>query len=362
MRKFLLLPVIFITAMFFYSCQKGVSDENVIQPNQEINAKVNGWLDSKQSTNEPRNERVEKIRANLGVSRISIEDLNEGEKFIIVPLKNGFIANTNKEQNPINSLLLVMDKAGKVYKGNLVQYIPESRQANSVVPANTFNKMFNDKKIDASGRFAVLSIFDKFLYEKVYKNGSLTAFKEIRPENNQTTSVTNKNQEEVCVDWFRHTTYYYSDGHTETTTEFLYTLCYGTCPPNEMCDHLEGGGGGGGSNSVDYKYDVQKQTPWWVVHTITHGGGTYTVNSFEVLRGKRNANEQPYGGHFTNVGHGWSQCNCTSGNYTYSEEHTDLNGNGGGIASARVYFEYWHLGIKTENNGFKSLTFAQIFP
>ena len=251
---------------------------------------MNAWLDRKHSTNTARNERIKIIRENLDFPRLSFEELNQGEKFIIVPIKKGFIANAHKADNPINNLLLILDKQGNIRKGNLVQYIPENRQAMNSVPAYTFYGMFNDHKVGADGRFVFLSIFDKFLYETKYENGSQETFSEIRPKSEPANTASRENQ--TCTDWYLITTYYYADGTTVTYESFLYTTCSG-CQPGELCSEIDGTGGGDG-NSVDYEYNVSKSV-YWTVHSFRAAG---EIKSIERLRGKRVATASQ-GGYFT---------------------------------------------------------------
>jgi hypothetical protein len=165
-------------------------------------------------------------------------------------------------------------------------------------------------------------------------------------------------------------TCYYLNEYECTVDEFGFILncmqtnstplgCYNS--NNQYLEWLPPEGTGGVTYYPIEEYDVSRQTPWWDVYTIQITPVDYKVSSFEVLRGKKNANEAPYGGHFTHATHGSSTCSCLYGAYTYYEDNADMTNNGG-VASARIYFHYFNSGIRTDRDGVKSWTFQEMFP
>lgn len=282
-----------VMLVFLNGCQKEKSSGHS-SPENQSGKKVNAWLDSNISGNTLRNERIKALKDNLDISKLSVEDLDQGEKMIIVPLKRGFVSNINKETDPINNLLLFVDKNGSIRKGNIVQYIPDTGGSHSSVPANTFYAIFNDKPVEASGRYTYLSIFDKFQYEMQYQNGSVLSFGIMKSKDKEPGGSDRENQ--LCIDWYLITTYYYADGTTHTDEEFIGTSCYGSCLPGELCDELDPTevGGNGGSDGI---VDVSKAVNWVVAESE---GLTWHVKSYETLYGIKIPNEQSK---FTNITH-----------------------------------------------------------
>lgn len=233
----------------FYSCKKEDSVKNTITDTTKLKVMVNAWLDSKQVAGEiPRNERIELIRKNLDIAHAYTEKAGEGEIFFAIPIKQDFASNINKDQKPYHYLLLNVTKDSKVKEGNLVQYMPVNKEAGNKIPVNTFYKMLNNEKISIDGKFAFLSIFDRYLYEKKYENGKAISFTEMSSKKKQESNAA-KVIRPTCIDWYLVTTFYHPDGHTTVSEQYLSTTCYCGCIPNEICEikvpDCELGGDGG---------------------------------------------------------------------------------------------------------------------
>lgn len=120
-----------------------------------------------------------------------------------------------------------------------------------------------------TGEITSNALDDKFLITKTFNNGRLESTKELQiniskekiyfvkqkavlnTESAKRTTALN------CVDWYEVTTYYYSDGHTEQTWNYLRTTCSSSCgygDPTEVqnfCDEEGSSGGGAGANAAD---------------------------------------------------------------------------------------------------------------
>lgn len=357
MRKhsFFLPVALLATALFFTACNKQDAESKPGSlDNPLMTSKVHAWLDSKQSANAPRNERVRTIRENLDFSQLFTEELNEKEKLIVIPIKSGFVANTNKADRPVNYLVLVMDKGGDINKGNLVQYIPENKQAGTPLPHDAFFLLYNAEDVTTDGRFVLLSIFDRFLFEASYKDGQRVSFAEMRPKDKQRNTAAK--EAKTCIDWYLITTYYYLDGTREIREEYLYTTCSdSSCQPNELCDEFEGGTGG--ANFVDYQYEVGKTKEWTVFTNPVSGIGE--VKSIERLKGRRVSTE-PEGGHFTGIRHYWSSCN-----FCYNEDDVWLEQDNQVSAAGQTATSYTSGRLQFNGNAYypfntKSWSFSEV--
>ncbi|HMH23008.1 MAG TPA: hypothetical protein VK563_14575 [Puia sp.] len=318
MKKTTPFLAILCLLMIFYSCKK---DGTLTYPNLSISNQVNAWLESQKSTTiQIKNENIKALNEHLDFNKVGIEHLNEKEKLIVVPIKDGYSIKNNNQlfsttQNPIYSLVLVLNESGKIRKGNIVQYIPES-QTTTKIPDNTFHNIFNQKKLEVSGRFRFLNLQETLFFEFNYGKGSMTSAS-LRQPKSKTTEVTNGPVDQYgadCIAWYW--VEYDTDSGDEIGSTYLYTTCDG------------GGGGGGSSGGDDSEPEIgQNRLAPWVV--ASNPDLLWTVTSTETLSGVLNSS-QPLGGHFTNIihqgsalvaspGYSWLEYNATSySDYTAS--------------------------------------------
>lgn len=87
----------------------------------------------------------------------------------------------------------------------------------------------------------------------------------------------------------------YADGHTEVTYEDLGVIC-SSCPPKQLCDHLDGGTGGGGFN-LPVGEDRTRAVKW----PVAGSPGEWVVTSYEKLYGKKFSDGAR--NYFTNISH-----------------------------------------------------------
>ena len=151
-----------------HSCQKEVSQNSDGLSNiktQEASTKVNQWLESQKATaNDHKASVLEAVKNNLAFDAMRFEKLNDSENLIIVPIKSAFQSEVNKDKALINNLLLIENSAGKIRKGNIVEFISKHDPDLKALPANTFHKFYNEENIAVDGRFVFLNMNDKLLY------------------------------------------------------------------------------------------------------------------------------------------------------------------------------------------------------
>lgn len=308
-------------AVLVTACNKQDAPTSTDSPLQQAIAKVNTWLDDQRTTgNEDKNLRIQQIKDKLDYTYLRFEELRDGEKFIIVPLKQGFQSRNNTTKNPLSALLLIENKSGGIRMGNIAQYISLTPQAAAVIPVNSFFNIFNAESPGVDAQFSFLTLSDRLVYQVTYKDGIIQSSG--TPQPGLTTAVNSPPQapispEPICTDWYLLTTYYYADGHTEQTQEYLYT----TCEPN-------GGGGGESGNEVEYELAVGRTVDWTVAPNPENGIGE--IKSIERLKGKKVPSE-PQGGHFIGISHYWSQCNFCSSNNPYdvwTEQENQISATG----------------------------------
>ena len=147
---------------------------------------------------------------------------------------------------------MLTDKAGKINSGSIVYFQPSDGKKVAAFPKNTFKNIFSGKAVAVDGTYKMATLAGTLMSHIGIKKGKLfsTGKAEKKNKANGTTQRTGS-----CTAYYWITTYYYSDGTTETTEEYLYTVCggchseYMSPCQDEMLD--SGGGSGGGEEEAE---------------------------------------------------------------------------------------------------------------
>ena len=284
----LLFSAIFLYALVLNSCKKEHAPNTA---SNEIAAKIQTWLNiQKSSSRQDINQKIDSLATCLNFSALYYEELNLGEKFIVVPVSNAFKTAYTKQSSIITSLVLILDSLGNIRKGNIVLFMPESEQSSGRLPKNCFYQIFNHQKVTNNDQFTFLGITGSYKNAIRYKNGRLYSFSQMKAKTPEAGN-TGKVAVSVCTDWYLVTTYYYEDGSTSTTEEYVGTTCGDSLPPDD-------GGGSGSTSSTEYIQAVSKIEPWVVAQSKY---GYWYVKSFEKLEGIKDTTRTR--GHFTSITH-----------------------------------------------------------
>lgn len=363
MRKITLpVSIIALTILFLSSCRKeGIQEANKISTaaNKEIIDKVNAWLnDQKTKVSGDKPLKIESLQQNLSFKNLRAEELYEGEKLLIVPVNQNFQTENNKEKNPVNYLLLILDNTDKIRKGNIVQYIPVNRNLNNKLPVNFFNKFYNLKILDLNGTLTFLSVSDDLLYEMKYENGTLKSYSEIT--NKVKGSGPGRQSTRITVDCYDvYFVTYYQDG--SSTWEYLYSFCNEGEQQCKIAFKANGrtyriGCDGGGGGNIETAVVTQKD---WEVATST--SGFWLVYSTEKYSGNKRADGT---GYFTGITHlssgivGQTDYTWAPSGNTTSYTSTHASSKIGGIV-ANTFIGFSKL-IPSDTEG--RFNFSQIFP
>ncbi len=298
--------IICLSVFFLNSCKKELPQDGPVINRDELQqtrAAVSKWLDNQKTTaNSHKMIVLENVKENLAFEELRIEKLNDSENLIIVPIQKGFKSEVNKGKNPINNLLLIENSAGKIRKGNIVEFIPKSNPGLTSLPPNTFHKYYNEGGIDIDGRLAFLNLNDKLLYQMDYADGKLASYGEKqqgRKDHDNPGMEPVESTQGTYTDWYLVTTYYYTDGSTEIVTEYLYTTYFDDNYFETIFYELQYGDGllTGGTDE-ETMLPVQKM---WNVETDIHNFGWLLIST-EEIKGTKKAT-LPAGGYFTNIKH-----------------------------------------------------------
>jgi hypothetical protein len=354
MRSKLFLPLFGAMMIILFSCQKQeIKQEN----NDQLISKVNSWLDGRKPDQKPiQAENVELLKNNLQFSDLRIENSNNEEKIVIIPVSENFKTLKNLDKASIPNLVLIMDKMGNVRKGNIILFYPKTGVAYNKVPENTFYDILNTAKPKTNGKFKYLSVTGKKIHELEYENGHLKEFGHIKD------SIPNGNRTNTnCVDWYWVTTVYDEWGFVISETwDYYTTTCQGedcTDPYNAMLCPMDNSSGGGTGDAEGWEYAVQRFVQWKVKDNGVSGSEIW---SGETIKGKRNST-YPNGGYFTDIDHWnswcvscpqngvWGESSNSSVNYTSSQATSFVNGN---LYYQGIAFNYFDTKNWSFNNVF----------
>ena len=181
------------------------------------------------------------LKENLGFSSSKIEQLNESEHFLIVPIKEGLKTEKKLDKKSVLNLVLVLDRNEAIKRGSIALYTSNADQAISKLPENTFSKIFTYKSIDCDGQFKFLSITGRWNYQLTFKKGKLDAYGQVKQKSNTAGRI-----DAICRDWYLHTTYYVNGAVVDETWEYIGTTCHsdGCNSPDYMSLCADDGGGG----------------------------------------------------------------------------------------------------------------------
>ena len=253
MRNLFLLSALFcmvIVTMLFNSCQKEASSTNE-NSNKEIIAKVNAWLDSQKSPNQPNKAaNIELLKENLAFGSARTEQLDNKHDFLVLPIKDDLINKKNFDKHSTLTLLLITDKVGKISSGSIVYFQPSDGEKLKLLPENTFSNLFNGKKVTINGTYKMLTVSGRWISQFETKNGKLFSTGTIQ-QKEESNKGTQASKTTGCIDWYLVTTFHWADGTTTQTSEYIGTTCDNCDDPNEMSLCPDGGGGGDGPGPDD---------------------------------------------------------------------------------------------------------------
>jgi hypothetical protein len=243
-----------LAVLIFYACKKGNQEPTTLS-NQQFRITVESWLGKQKHPDFPNKaNNIESLKENLDYSNLKTEDFTSEKKFLVIPIKEKFKALHNIDGKDVIVLLLTVDLSGDVIQGKIVRYLPAKN--NSQIPSNTFSRIFKGETLLVSGIFKFLSVSGSWLYQLGYKNGKLESYGVVRKKKEGITPVAQGKTDDIrCRDWYLETVYYYSDGTTITTTEWLFRTCSQDCGGGDyqaFCPPDEGGatsGSFGGNNN-----------------------------------------------------------------------------------------------------------------
>ena len=250
-------------AVFFQSCKKEHSFGDA-GPG-EISPKITSWFTKQAEGRSAESKtKIAAVQASLELNKSWTEKAAANE-MLIIPLKENLNLVNNKKNKVSNYLLLNTDvQTGEILSGYIIQNRPLDKNLTTDLKKGTLQNISEGKAVQDDCVITVLSICDRYLYESSYKNGKLNSTAVMKKSDYAGLTASTATQ---CIDWFLVTTYYYADGTTYQTSEYVGTTCNNCAigdPMNEslLCDDGSGYGGSSGGNqeSINSFYSYIQKT------------------------------------------------------------------------------------------------------
>lgn len=277
--------VLLFAVLAITGCQKEIAGSETATGNNKIANKVNDWLNQLgYSAGSQWSSRVQLVKENLVYVDAWTEKLPDDELLIITPINENTSSSFNKERMLKHYLVLIQDRAGKIRKGDVVQFSTTDKRGKQM-PAGLLHDYFNHIKTDRDFMLTFLTVFDRPLYEINCQDGSIKQYSQA--ERKEKPGFTGKTAEN-CLEYYWNT---YVDG-VLVSSVYLGTIC-----SPEVEEGAGGGGAGGGvpeAETVKYVSYVAYEENGYNCHPEIH--------SRVEFKGQKVSGE-PQGGHFTNIRH-----------------------------------------------------------
>lgn len=259
--KFLLFSALAFT--FFISCKKNDMPSNGysnVKKQSDIQVKKKDlieWIGRHEAGADSNIvNHIKILRENLDYANLRVEKRKNGDDIIIIPITGDINSKLNIHKNYLVDLIVVKNAAGKFRWSTVVCFLAENEKAQTLKD-NTIKNIFNNIPPEDNGTFKFFSIQGSLLFQVQYKDGKLysyahpTTAKALNSaKKTQTSQITSSSN---CTEWFLITIYYYANGSTEITADYLYTTCSN--------QDTQGDGGGGGGDTGDSPGEPQPEEP-----------------------------------------------------------------------------------------------------
>lgn len=338
--------------LLLFSCRKndGINSEELA--NRDLQGQALNWLNAQKVSNSNlRNDKIDLLITNLELDKIRTEEIRNFEKLILIPLASAYKTEYNKDKSVANVLMLIVNKENKIRKGQIVQYQAPGKDLVNEFPINLLHDHYTFK--DWNGKLSYYNIFNHLLYEIENRNNNLYSLAKnvIKNESNTISGKTNE-----CRAWYLITTYYYPDGSSNESWEYLYTTCEGSWEDFQS-DDLNNSGG------------VSTITlPPAALEFVVNNNLYWYVKSYETVNGVRDTT-LPWKGRFTSQTHNKSEIfNNVTNEHPAHGTWTELQ-HTGALTNGDITASFFTKGKVIANNGWayeidnsKAFSFATVYP
>ena len=247
-KQFLLESIVCVFLILLISCRREADSESETMANSkfELISKVNSWLESqKEGLFSFKAANIDLLKGNLDFAAAASESMDTRFNYITIPINDEIINKKNLDRNSTLTLLLIVDKLGKINSGSIVYFQPADGKKHSQLAKNTFTNLINREPISLDGVYKMLHITGRFLSQFEIKHGKLFSTGSLQQESKE--SKDTQRATSICIDWYLVTTIYWTDGTVTQTREYVGRTCEGCGDGSYMslCPDGESGSSGG---------------------------------------------------------------------------------------------------------------------
>lgn len=246
------LPKLFLLTLL-WACTKDNILKNTSLNNEDILI-VENWFNTKElSISNDRKKIFNDLKINLQLDASWKEDLSDNNELMIIPIDNKkTFQNNYKKSN--NYLVLYKSKNNdRIISDAIFQFQSLSTNSGMIIKKGIISNLLTNKNINLNIKIRAITIFDQFLKESKFKDGKKEYESIIKEKEN--VNERKMSLEGNCIDWYLVTTYYFPDGSTYVTSEYVGRTC-GNCaigdPMNQSIICVQENGGSESSNLSDY--------------------------------------------------------------------------------------------------------------
>jgi hypothetical protein len=236
------------------SCRKEVHDtesETMANSKFELISKVNSWLESqKKGLFSFKAVNIDLLKGNLDFAAAATEIIDSRINYITIPINDEIIKERNLDRNSTLTLLLIVDKFGKINSGSIVYFQPADGKKHNALPQNTFTNLISRKPIALDGVYKMLNITGRFLSQFEIKQGKLFSTGSLQQESKESKGT--QRVTSICIDWYLVTTIHWADGTITQTREYVGRTCEGCGDGSYMslCPDTDSGGDSSSGDTV----------------------------------------------------------------------------------------------------------------
>lgn len=251
------------------SCRK--IDRSILGDTKEMHYEtlIKDFLFVKENSfNENQLNAFNEVKRGLVFSKLKEVDYGNGDKMIMVEMPNIAVDDYLKFENEIKIANNSQDSElkrssskvvtavfyshnNKVFDGQIVEL--RSKIHSEDFLRNNFHRIVKNEKIDFSGSISVNTLFKKHLNEFSFHKSRITSASRLIVKNKTSgMSTTSKktNTESICYDWYKETTYYFTDGSTSSSSVYLGRTCSIVIEPGENQVPQQGETNAGNANVI----------------------------------------------------------------------------------------------------------------
>lgn len=241
---FLLIASVISLLVVFSGCKKDI-DKNTLA-NKEASIQVaNTFLTMLEvKANNHKDAKIKLLKLSLKTDNLTTFIDSNKNMFVCINSSTEVVKKSSDRY-----LVLKINSSGEPLWGILISYSGSTDEKNM---AKVFSNFLKGSDV-RDGTYTAYDYDGSFYFENEYQKNRITKIKTVGKNN-----LLGRSQD-ACIDWYLVTTYYYADGTTERTTEYVTSTCYGECPPELMC-YTEAMG----ANSSNPPPTVTTQVDWVV--------------------------------------------------------------------------------------------------